>query len=81
LVEARGAGAYTYSRAELIDLAQSRSSESRVAWEESRPAALAVGMVEALYLPALSVCATAYPLLRPGLLVQDIRQPSGYMTS
>jgi outer membrane protein TolC len=49
--------AHTYTLAELIDLAQSSNPETRVAWEHARQAALAVGIVKALYLPVLSATA------------------------
>ena len=48
---------HTYSLAELIDLAQTNNPETRVAWEHARQAALAVGIVKALYLPVLSATA------------------------
>jgi outer membrane protein len=48
---------HIYSLAELIDVAQSRNPATRVAWEEARQAALGVGIVKALYLPALSAIA------------------------
>ena len=49
--------AHTYTLAELIDLAQTSNPETRVAWERARQAALAVGIVKALYLPFLSATA------------------------
>jgi outer membrane protein TolC len=48
---------HVYSLAELIDLAQTRNPATRVAWEQARQAALAVGVVKALYLPLLSASA------------------------
>jgi outer membrane protein len=48
---------HVYSLAELIDLAQTSNPETRIAWEQARQAALAVGMVKALYLPLLSATA------------------------
>jgi outer membrane protein len=50
---------HTYSLAELIDLAQINNPETRVAWEHARQAALAVGIVKALYLPVLSATAVS----------------------
>ncbi|MCF8014602.1 MAG: TolC family protein, partial [Chromatiaceae bacterium] len=44
----------TYRLPELIDLAQRTNPATRVAWQQARQAALAVGMVEATYLPAIS---------------------------
>jgi outer membrane protein len=57
LRESRIDDRHVYTLAELIDLAQSKNPETRVAWEEARQAALGVGMVKALYLPALSAIA------------------------
>ncbi len=48
---------HVYSLAELIDLAQTSNPETRVAWEKARQAALAVGVVEAFYLPMMSATA------------------------
>jgi outer membrane protein len=45
---------HTYTLAELIDLAQSINPDTKVAWEQARQAALAVGLVKALYLPELT---------------------------
>lgn len=39
---------------ELIDLAQRSHPSTRIAWEQARQAALAVGMVEATFLPIIS---------------------------
>lgn len=44
----------TYRLPELIDLAQRTNPATRVAWQQARQAALAVGMVEATYLPVIS---------------------------
>jgi outer membrane protein TolC len=43
-----------YELPELIDLAQRVNPETRVAWEAARRAALAVGLVESEYCPALA---------------------------
>jgi outer membrane protein TolC len=43
-----------YSLPALIDLAQRRNPTTRIAWEQARQAAFAVGLVEATYLPQLS---------------------------
>jgi len=43
-----------YSLPELIDLAQRNNPTTRIAWEQARQAAFAVGLVEATYLPQLS---------------------------
>ena len=46
-----------YALVELIDLAQRLHPETRVAWEEARRAASAVGLVKSEYFPILSVAA------------------------
>jgi outer membrane protein TolC len=46
-----------YRLPELIDLAQRSNPATRVAWQRARQAALAVGMVEATYLPVLTASA------------------------
>lgn len=43
-----------YSLPKLIDLAQRTNPDTRVAWEQARQAALAVGMAEATYLPVIT---------------------------
>jgi outer membrane protein TolC len=48
-----------YGLAELIDIAQRSNPETRGAWERARQAALAVGLVEAEYLPEISAEALA----------------------
>lgn len=49
----------TYRLPELIDLAQRNNPETRGAWLRAREAALAVGMAEAAYLPAITANAIA----------------------
>ena len=44
----------TYGLVELIDLAQQSNPKTRMAWNHAREAALAVGMVEATFLPVIS---------------------------
>src|SRR5262245_16175532 len=46
-----------YELPELIDLAQRVNPETRVAWEAARRSALAVGLVESEYFPALALSA------------------------
>ncbi len=46
-----------YEPPELIDLAQRVNPETRLAWEEARRAALAVGLVESEYFPVLAMSA------------------------
>ena len=43
-----------YDLAGLIDLAQRNNPETRVAWEQARQAALAVGLAESTYVPQIS---------------------------
>ncbi|MBB3773515.1 outer membrane protein TolC [Angulomicrobium tetraedrale] len=45
---------HSYRLPELIDLAQRNNPATRVAWQRAREAALAVGMVEATYLPLIT---------------------------
>lgn len=47
----------TYRLPELIDLAQRTNPATRAAWQQARQAALAVGMVEATYLPVITASA------------------------
>jgi len=46
-----------YDLVELIDIAQRVNPETRVAWEEARRAASAVGLVQSEYFPVLSIAA------------------------
>ena len=45
---------HVYSLADLIDLAQMNNPETRVAWDQARQAAAAVGIARALYLPVVT---------------------------
>src|ERR1700722_18081154 len=73
-----------YDLAQLIDLAERTSPETRVAWEEARAAAAAIGLAEAAYLPQLSFQAigglehTPLPapkdLVAKGYFVSDTRE-------
>ena len=45
---------HAYTLAELIDLAESHSPRTRLAWESARDAALATGIARAAYLPSLT---------------------------
>jgi outer membrane protein len=45
---------HAYTLPELIDIAETHNPVTRVAWENARTAALAVGIVKAAYLPSLS---------------------------
>ena len=46
-----------YSLAELIDIAQRRNKDTRIAWEEARQAAIGVGMARAAFLPEITASA------------------------
>jgi outer membrane protein len=48
---------HQYSLAELIDIAERRNQATRIAWEEARQAAIAVGIARAALLPALTASA------------------------
>lgn len=48
-----------YGLPALIDIAQQNNPETRIAWHQARQAALAVGMVEATYLPLISASVLA----------------------
>lgn len=69
-----------YDLAGLIDLAQRNHPETREAWERARQAALAVGLVEASYVPQISAEIVGgfqhTPLPVPTTLI-----PQGYFTS
>lgn len=45
---------HVYRLPELIDIAQRNDTVTRIAWEQARQAALAAGMVESTFLPAIS---------------------------
>lgn len=49
----------SYGLAELIDLAQRTNPNTRAAWQRARQAAMAVGMVEASYLPIITASVVA----------------------
>jgi outer membrane protein TolC len=73
-----------YDLAQLIDLAERTSPETRAAWEEARAAAAAIGLAEAAYLPQLSFQAiggfqhTPLPapkdLVAKGYFISDTRE-------
>ena len=50
-------GARSYSLAELIDIAESTNPKTRIAWNDARRAALAVGIAKSTYLPKITVTA------------------------
>lgn len=73
-------GGRAYNLAQLIDLAERMSPDTRAAWEEARAAAAAIGLAEAAYLPQLSLQAIGgfehTPLPAPKDVV-----PKGYFVS
>jgi outer membrane protein len=50
---------HVYSLPELIDIAESMNPDTRIAWEQARQAALAVGLARAEYLPTIAALALA----------------------
>jgi outer membrane protein TolC len=48
---------HRYSLTELIDIAQRRNKETRIAWEQARQAAIGVGISRAAFLPEITVSA------------------------
>lgn len=46
--------AHVYQLPELIDMAQMNNPDTRIAWQQARQAALALGMAEAAFLPMIS---------------------------
>ncbi|CEG56085.1 TolC family protein [Legionella fallonii] len=71
---------HIYNLAELIDLAESANPDTRLAWEQSKQAAYAVGLSKASYLPDISAVALGgqqyTPLPAPKLLF-----PNGKFTA
>ena len=49
--------AHRYSLAELIDIAQRRNKDTRIAWEQARQAAIGVGIARAAFLPEITASA------------------------
>ncbi len=69
-----------YSLAELIDIAQRNNPETRVAWEQARRAALAVGLDESEYAPQVSIDVIG-GYQRTPLPIPDTVIPAGYFIS
>jgi outer membrane protein len=69
-----------YSLAELIDIAQRNNPETRVAWEQARRAALAVGLDESEYAPQISIDVIG-GYQRTPLPVPSSTIPAGYFVS
>jgi outer membrane protein TolC len=49
--------AHRYTLAELIDIAQRRNKDTRIAWEQARQAAIGVGIARAAFLPEITASA------------------------
>ncbi len=64
---------HAYNLAELIDIAQSNNPDIRIAWEQSKQTAFAVGLIKASYLPQISADVLSgqqyLPLPAPKILV------------
>ena len=69
-----------YSLAELIDIAQRNNPETRVAWEQARRAALAVGLDESEYAPQVSIDVIG-GYQRTPLPIPDTVIPAGFFIS
>ena len=70
----------TYELSELIDLAQRTNPETRVAWEHARQAAIAAGLAEGSYYPALVLAATGAVAHVPLPIPQTV-VPGGVFTA
>ena len=76
--------AHPYSLIELIDIAQRRNSQTRIAWEQARQAAIGVGIARAAFLPELTASAlggyqhiaSPFPttLVRKGYITADAQE-------
>src|SRR5213083_1749101 len=71
----------TYELSELIDLAQRTNPETRVAWERARQAAIAIGLAEGSYFPALAAAATGAVAHVPLPIPQTVTVVPGAVTS
>src|SRR6202012_1027611 len=57
-----------YTLAELTDLAQQHNPETRVAWEQAKARAAALGIARAAFYPTLTAVALATTLRLPSLI-------------
>src|SRR5207245_10166577 len=73
--------AKTYGLGELIDIAQRTNPETRVAWERARQAAIAIGLAEGSYFPALAAAATGAVAHVPLPIPQTVTVVPGAVTS
>jgi outer membrane protein len=72
--------AHRYSLAELIDIAQRRNKDTRIAWEEARQAAIGVGIARAAFLPEITTSALGgYQHIASPFPTNLVRQ--GYITA
>ena len=71
---------HAYSLAELIDIAQRRNQATRVAWEQARQAAIAVGVTQAAFLPEITATALGgYQRVASPFPTEFVRR--GYITA
>lgn len=70
---------HTYSLVELIDLAESINPDTRIAWEQSKQAAFAIGLTKATYLPQISAAVLAGQQQTP-LPAPQVLFPNGSFT-
>ncbi len=69
-----------YTLAELIDIAQRRNKETRIAWEQARQAAIGVGISRAAFLPEITASALGgYQHIASPFPTNLVRQ--GYITA
>jgi outer membrane protein len=72
--------AHPYTLPELIDLAQTRNQGTRVAWEQARQAAIAVGISQSTLLPELTIDALG-GYSHQALPFPKTLAPRGYITT
>jgi outer membrane protein len=78
--EARLDPAHRFSLPELIDIAQQRNKETRIAWEQARQAAIGVGIARAAFLPEITASVLAgYQRVASPFPTNLVRQ--GYITA
>jgi outer membrane protein len=71
---------HRYTLAELIDIAQRRNKDTRIAWEQARQAAIGVGIARAAFLPEITASALGgYQHIASPFPTNLVRQ--GYITA
>ena len=71
---------HRYTLAELIDIAQHRNKDTRIAWEQARQAAIGVGIARAAFLPEITASALGgYQHIASPFPTNLVRQ--GYITA